>query len=541
MSVGMKIESEKQRNRNNNDFLADASTKLLSEKEKLDSFTKEIDSLDDHYFNSTIMIMFLSETEEELKQIEEKITNIAGLKSLKLKSCFGKQNEGLNSTFPFGIQEFKRVVNLSSSCLAMFMPYKTQELNDEGGTFYGVNQLSQNAIFANKKKLKNKNSLTLGQSGSGKSMASKTEMICNFVNNPKDQFIVLDPMREYVEIAGCVKGTVISVDAKEQCFINPLDVDFHGVDALSLQDIIAEKADFILTLLSSCLKREIAAEEHSVIDNVIARVYSENYAMRMRLNGNGDVATEFEVPEFLKADTSRLSFSSELSNEEQIRAYSPTLQDIYQGLLDEGSEMAKSLALGMDIFVNGSLNLFNHRTNVDMTNRFLVFDISGLKDNLRVTSMLIMMETIKGKLKANAKHGRWTHLYIDEFHELLAVEQVADFVLKLWKEVRKMNGILTGITQNMTDLLNNDSGGKLSAILSNTECFMLLSQSTIDKEKLMEFLPSISPAMFHFVDNAESGTGLLKMGPVTVPFDLRMSKNSKIYQLINTDGGSYGI
>ena len=541
MKVGMKIESEKQRNRNNNDYLADASTKLLADKEKLDEFTKEIDSLDDHYFNSTIMIMFLAESMEELKQIEQKITNIAGLKSLKLKSCFGKQKEGINSTFPFGIQEFKRVVNLSSTCLAMFMPYKTQELNDENGTFYGVNQLSQNAIFADKKKLKNKNSMTLGQSGSGKSMASKTEMICNFVANPTDQFVVLDPMREYIGTAAAVRGAVISVDASKQCFINPLDVNFIGVDYAKLREIISDKADFILSLLSSCLRREITPEEQGIIDGVIEKVYSENYAMRKRLNGEVDTSSDFEVPEFMKSSASSITLSTNLSEEEQVRAYSPTLQDIYQGLMDEGSLLGNHLAAAMEIFVNGSLNLFNHRTNVDLSNRFIVIDISGLKDNLRITSMLIMMETIKGKLKENAAKGRWTHLYIDEFHELLGIEQVANFVLKLWKEVRKMNGILTGITQNMTDLLNNDNGGKLSAILSNTECFTLLSQSTIDKNKLMEFLPSISPAMFNFVDNAASGTGLLKMGPVTVPFDLRMSKDSDIYRIVNTDGGSYGI
>ena len=217
------------------------------------------------------------------------------------------------------------------------------------------------------------------------------------------------------------------------------------------------------------------------------------------------------------------------------------MQDVYQGLKDYGNDLGDHLASAMEIFVNGSLNLFNHRTNVDLRNRFIVFDLSGLKDNLRVTSMLIMMETVRSSIKANATKGRWTHLYIDEFHELLAVEQVANFVLKLWKEIRKMSGILNGITQNMSDLLNNENGGKLQAILSNTEYFALLSQSTLDKNKLMEFLPSISPAMFNFVDNADSGTGLLRMGAVTVPFDMKMSTDSEIYRIVNTDGGGYGV
>ena len=541
MAVGMKIENEKQRNRNNNDYLADASAKLLNEKEKLDEFSKQLDTDDDHYFNTTMLVLVLAKDDAELAMIEEKLMNAASLKSIKLKSCFGKQKEGLNSVLPLGIQEFKRVTNLSSSCLAMLMPFKTQELNDEEGVYYGINQLSQNVIRANKKSLKNHNGLFLGQSGSGKSVFAKSEILSMFLNFPDDQIIIVAPQNEYSEIAAVADGTVISFDSSKEFFINPMDVNFDGVDYGKLREIIADKADFILTLLSSCLKRDMTAEEQGIVDSVIEKVYSENYAMRKRLNGIEKEDAEFEVPAYMRNDSVINLKATELSNEEQIRAYSPTLQDVYQGLLDEGTSVAVHLSAAMEIFVNGSLNLFNHRTNVDLGNRFIVFDLSGLKENIRVTAMLIMMETVRSSIKENSQKNRWTHLYIDEFHELLAVEQVAAFVLKLWKEIRKMSGILNGITQNMSDLLNNENGGKLQAILSNTEYFALLSQSTLDKNKLMEFLPNISPAMFNFVDNADSGTGLLKMGSICVPFDMRMSKESEIYKLVNTDGGGYGI
>lgn len=209
--------------------------------------------------------------------------------------------------------------------------------------------------------------------------------------------------------------------------------------------------------------------------------------------------------------------------------------------MDEGTELADHLAAAMDIFVNGSLNLFNHRTNVDIGKRLITFSFPGLKENLRVTSMLIMMEVLRSKLSENSREGKWTHLYIDEFHELLGIDQIAAFVVKLWKEIRKLLGCACGISQNMSDLLNEDNAGRLSTILSNTECFALLAQSSIDKRKLMQFLPNISPAMFNYVDNAESGTGLLKMGSVVIPFDIRMSKESEIYEIVNTDGGSYAV
>ena len=535
MAVGMKIENEKQRNRNNNDYLADASAKLLNDKEKLDKFSRKLDTDDDHYFNTTMLILVLAKDEAELVGIKEKLMNAASLKSMKLRSCFGKQREGLNSVLPIGCQEFKRVVNLSSSCLAMFMPFKTQELNDEDGIYYGINRLSLNVIKANKKKLKNHNGLFLGQSGSGKSMFAKSEILSTFLNYPDDQIMIVSPQNEYESVAAATDGTVISFDSTKEFFINPMDVNFDGADYGRLKEMISDKADFILTLLSSCLKRDMSAEEQGIVDGVIEKVYSENYAMRKRLNGVGKEASEFEVPAYMKSDVGLNLKATTLSNEEQIRAYSPTLQDVYQGLLDDGGQIATHLAAAMEIFVNGSLNLFNHRTNVDLNNRFIVFDLSGLKENIRVTAMLIMMETVRSSIKENSASGRWTHLYIDEFHELLGVEQVANFVLKLWKEIRKMSGILNGITQNMSDLLNNENGGKLQAILSNTEYFALLSQSSLDKEKLMKFLPQISPAMFNFVDNADSGTGLLKMGAVCVPFDMKMSKDSEIYRLINTD------
>ncbi|MBR4760931.1 MAG: DUF87 domain-containing protein [Lachnospiraceae bacterium] len=541
MSVGMKIEGEKQRNRNNNDFLSDASAKLLNEKEKLDKFMKEIDLRDDRYFNTSILVLVLADDKEQLSGIEEKLKNIASLKSFTLKSCFAKQREGMNTALPFGVQEFKRVVNLSSSCLAMFIPFRAQEKFDKGGIYYGINQLSQNGIFADKKLLKNHNGVIIGQSGSGKSVFTKVEILAIFLNFPTDQILIVDPQSEYGKLIKKLGGTVICFDSSKEFYINPMDVSFADADFTSLREIISEKSDFIITLVSSLLKRDLEPEEQGIIDKVIDRVYSENYSMRKRLSGEKAEDSGFDVPGFMKTDKTQITFSEEMSDEEQVRSLSPTLLDVYQGLLDQGSECAAHLAAALEIFVNGSLNLFNHRTNVDLSSRLIAFDLAGIKENLRTTGMLIMMETLREKIRANSKSGRWTHVYIDEFHEVLAVDQVAAFVLKLWKEIRKLSGIMNGITQNMSDILNDENGGRLSAILSNTEFFALLSQSSVDKEKLMAFLPEVSSAMFNFVDNAASGTGLLKMGTVTIPFDMQMSKDSEIYKIVNTDGGGYGV
>lgn len=537
-SVGFQIENEKQRNRNKNDFLSDASDKLLSEKESLVEFNKAVENGDDHYFNTTILIMFLARTKEEMDKLTAKIVSIGNIKSVELEPCFNKQREGINSAFMFGVQEFKRVCNYSAPCLAMFMPYKTQELNDEGGVYYGVNQLSQNAILANRKKLQNYNGLILAKAGSGKSVFAKCGIISTACVNPDDQVMIIDPQNEYKNLANVegINGTIVSFDSSKEIYVNPMDVDFDGIGYAELQEIIGEKTDFIINLLSSCMKRDIASDELGVLGQVVEKVYSENYATRKKLNGEGASITEYTVPAYMKAKDSPLPVSSDLSPEEQVRAYSPTLQDIYQALLDLDSPLSKKLAAHMQIFVNGSLNLFNHRTNIDLNRKFIVFELTGIKENLRTTATIVMLEIVRTKCKKNYEKGLWTHLYIDEFHELLAIDTVAQFVVKLWKEIRKNRGVLTGITQNMTDLLNKSaSSANLSAILSNSEFFALLNQSSIDRELLMKFLPTISPAMFNFVEGAARGTGLLVMGNVTIPFDMRMSKESKVYEIVNTD------
>ena len=229
----------------------------------------------------------------------------------------------------------------------------------------------------------------------------------------------------------------------------------------------------------------------------------------------------------------------EMSNDEQIRKFSPTLQDVYQRLLDYDTDnfTAKDLANNMDVFVNGSLNLFNHFTNVDLNKKLICFDLSNIKVNLRNTAMLIMIEIIRTKIKDNWRKGLWSYLFIDEFHELLGVDRVCDYVVKLWKEVGKEKGILTGITQNMSDLINHSANSdKLKAIISNTAYFALFRQSTLDRNMLMEFLPSISPAMFNYVEGAMPGMGLLVFDTCTIPFDFRIDSDSMIYDLVKTDG-----
>ena len=224
-SVGMKIESEKQRNRNNNDFLSDASDKLLSEKEALVNLSRNVESGDDHYFNTTVLFMFLAKSMEEMEEITKKIESIGGIRSFEARPCFNMQRQGINSAFMFGIQEFKRVANFSAPCEAMYMPFKTQELNDSDGCFYGINRLSQNPIIANRKNLDSYHGVILGQTRHGKSVFAKLEILSNCCQHTDDQILIIDPQNEYKKIAKVrgVNGTIISFDTQKEIYVNPLE------------------------------------------------------------------------------------------------------------------------------------------------------------------------------------------------------------------------------------------------------------------------------------------------------------------------------
>lgn len=538
---GMQINSQRNRNRRNNDFLSDASESLLREKDKLDELDAIVQEGEDKYFNVTFLVMYLATSEQEMNEIHESLLSTAGGEGYEITECFGMQREALNSSLTFGVQEFKRCANFSSLCLGMYIPFKTQELNMENGSFYGVNQLSQNPIFGDRKKLDSGyHAMFLGGTRSGKSVFTKLDIASTRIKYPTDQIIVIDPMNEYKTIAKFpgIDGSIISFDTKKKIYVNPMDVNFENVDYSSLTEIISEKTDFIISLLAVCMKHELDTEQKGILGDVIEKIYSENYAMRMKLNGLNTNVTEFSVPNYMRTQTIELPNIVSMSAEEQERAYSPLLQDIYQRLLDNRDNIvAQKLAAHMQIFVNGSLSLFNHRTNVDLSKDTLVFDLDDISKNLKVTCMLIMLEIIRNKIKQNCEKGNWTRVYIDEFHELLSIPAVTDYVIKLWKEVGKLNGCMTGITQNMTDLLNNNpDSARLAAIVSNTDFFALLKQSAIDMDILGQFLRDISPAMFSYVAGAPRGTGLLKMGPTTIPFDIRMNKNCKLYQYINTDG-----
>ena len=276
-------------------------------------------------------------------------------------------------------------------------------------------------------------------------------------------------------------------------YVNPLDMDVWNLDLNDTKGWIRDKGEFMLGLCEQCMGDTLNSRQKSIIDRCVRKLYI-------------DIAK---------------------AKEKSI----PIMSDFYQVLLEQPEDEAKDIALSLELFVNGSLNIFNHQTNVDIENRFIVYGIRDLGAELSPITMLVMMENIQNRIIENAKNGKATWLYLDEFHVLLNREYSAKYLQGLWKKVRKQGGLCTGITQNVVDLLQNYVA---TTMLANSEFVALLKQANTDSSKLAEVI-GISEAQLRFVTNTSAGMGLIKCGSVVIPFDNTISKDTEIYKLYNTN------
>lgn len=403
-----------------------------------------------------------------------------------------KQRESLNTALPIGVRQVETMRTMLTQSLAVLMPFNVQELNDKQGCYYGINQVSKNINIGNRKKLINGNGFVFGVPGSGKSFFCKMEMGNVFLSG-NDEIIVIDPMNEYFDIAETYGGTVVNMSTYTDNYVNPLDMDVWSLDLNDSKGMIREKGEFMLGLCEQCMGESLNSRQKSIIDRCVRKLYIEIARSREK--------------------------------------YVPIMSDFYEILMNQPEDEAKDIALSLELFVNGSLNIFNHQTNVDVDNRFTVYGIRDLGTELSPITMLVMMESIQNRIIANGKRGIATWLYIDEFHVLLNSEYSAKYLQQLWKKVRKQGGLCTGITQNIVDLLQNYTA---TTMLANSEFVALLKQANTDSSRMAEVI-GVSEAQLRFVTNTSSGMGLMKCGNVVIPFDNTIEKGTDLYNLYNTN------
>ena len=487
------IKQQRVRNRNN-DFSTEISYAKRTEKKEIEEIMDDVRENDQCLFYVAVTIIIMAESKEELESMTETVETIGKRNSCTIETHFLKQREALNTALPIGVRQVETMRTMLTQSLAVLMPFNVQELNDNGGNYYGINQISKYINVGDRKMLINGNGFVFGVPGSGKSFFCKMEMGSVFLQG-EDEIIIIDPMNEYFDIAYTYGGTVVNMSTYTDNYVNPLSMDVWNLDVNDTKGWIREKGEFMLGLCEQCIGDSLNSRQKSIIDRCVRKLYT-------------DIA--------------------KLPSDER---YIPIMEDFYNLLLSQTEEEAKDIALSLELFVRGSLNIFNHQTNVDVDNRFTVYGIRDLGTELSPITMLVMMESIQQRIVENGQRGKATWLYIDEFHVLLNSEYSAKYLQQLWKKVRKQGGLCTGITQNVVDLLQNYTA---TTMLANSEFVALLKQANTDSVKMAEVV-GISQAQLRYVTNTASGMGLIKCGNVVIPFDNQISKDTDLYKLYNTN------
>lgn len=454
---------------------------------------KELQSQNERMFLLTFLVMNTGKTKQELENNVFQATSIAQKHNCNLVRLDYQQEQGLMSTLPLANNLIEIQRGMTTSSTAIFVPFTTQELFQSGdeALYYGLNSLSNNMIMVDRKKLKNPNALILGTPGSGKSFSAKREIANSFLVTD-DDIIISDPESEYSPLVARFGGQVIKISPTSDQFINPMDINMNYSDD---DNPIALKADFILSLCELIVgnKDGLRPVEKTVIDRCIRQIYQKYF--------------ENPGPENM-----------------------PILGDLYQALLAQEEPEAKHVATALEIYVSGSLNVFNHRTNVELTNRLVCYDIKDLGKQLKKIGMLVVQDQVWGRVTENRSQGRSTRYYMDEMHLLLREDQTAAYTVEIWKRFRKWGGIPTGITQNVKDLL---ASKEVENIFENSDFIYMLNQAVGDRQILAKQL-NISPHQLSYVTHSGEGEGLLFYGNVILPFVDRFPTNTELYRIMTT-------
>ena len=456
------------------------------------SLLEDLQSRNERMFLVTVLVMNTAKSKSKLVNDIFQVSGVAQKYNCQIRTLDYQQEQGLVSSLPLGLNQIEIQRGLTTSSTAIFVPFTTQELFQHGeALYYGLNALSNNLIMADRKLLKNPNGLILGTPGSGKSFSAKREITNAFLLTG-DDIAIIDPEAEYFPLVSRLGGQVVKIAPTSTDYINPMDLNLNYSED---DNPLTLKSDFILSLCELIVggKEGLQPVEKTIIDRCVRRVYQEY---------------------LIDPENTPM----------------PILGDLYEQLRRQEEAEAQHLATALEIYVNGSLNVFNHRTNVDVKSRLVCYDIKELGKQLKKIGMLIVQDQVWGRVTKNRAEHKSTRFYIDEMHLLLKEEQTAAYTVEIWKRFRKWGGIPTGLTQNIKDLL---ASREIENIFENSDFIYMLNQANGDRQILAKQL-NISPHQLSYVTNSNAGEGLIFYGNVIIPFVDHFPKDTELYRIMTT-------
>ena len=488
LGVETNITNWQRRQNQNNNFSAIVPYDMELQRRESKEFLADLTTRDQRMMQAVLTLVITADTKQQLDTDTEKIRSLSGRCQLAVLKY--QQIDGLNTVLPIGTRKINAFRTLTTESLAVFMPFKVQEIMDRGGIYFGENAISHNLIMCNKANLLNQSSFRLGVPGSGKSFSVKEEIVF-LILNTDDDILIADPEGEYAPLIEAMDGvgSVIRVAAGGKDRLNAM----YMVDGYGENNPIVVKSQFIMSLVERIDPKGVGPQHNSIIDRC-----------------TGDLYEEAEQNDTV-----------------------PTLAALREKLMEQPEAEAREIALALELFTTGSLDIFGHDSTVDLDKRVVVFDIHGLGEQLKPIGHLVITDTMLNRVTLNWKKGRRTHVFIDEFHVMFENEFSAAFFNSAWRQFRKRNAYPTAITQNVEYLLDSVQA---STMLSNSEFIVMLNQAAGDREKLAHLL-NISEEQMSYITNADAGCGLIKYGSALVPFANRFPHNTELYRLMTTRPG----
>ena len=479
-----------QKQNSNNNFSARVPYDLEQLRNEATEFLDDLTSRDQRMMFATVTLVHFADSKDELDADTETLLSIGRKNLCQFGVLRYQQEDGLNTVLPYGLRKLSAIRTMTTESVAVLMPFKVQEISDLGGAYHGINPLSRKPIFCDRKRLLNPHGFALGVSGSGKSLGMKSA-ISNIMLGSTDEVIIIDAEREYLNMAKAYGGSIIELSPNSPHHINLMAMaDNHDND----ENPIAMKSEMLMSVLEQQMGAgSLGAAQKSITDRCTANVYR--------------------------------AFSRQ--------GKTPLLTDWRAEVLKQPEPEAKEIALASEIIIEGSLNIFAHPTNVDLSNRLTVLDLYEMGEQLRPTGLTVALETIKNRVMQNRKRGVYTWVFIDEVYLFFRYFYSAQFLYRAWKRFRKYAAPMTAATQNVEECLRSETA---RLMLANSEFILMYNQAATDRAELAKLL-NISATQMSYITNAEAGSGLIRVGNAIVPFVNQIPRNTELYKLMTTTPG----